>query len=130
MFYYTKTYLRFQPTSDRAMYLSLMINVSVSLFASACLIRQIDEVNHKTILDLTFKQLVACLGYLWLCTTHTLYMSFAPAFKHLCITNGSLQRDLHLKVQHLICDLHLMMLCIQGVSLSFSFVILHSNSLL
>ena len=35
--------------------------------------RQIDEVNHKTILRLTFKQLAACLGYSWLwkCTIHT-----------------------------------------------------------
>ena len=40
---------------------------TVSLFASASLIIQIQEVNHKTILDLSFKQLVANLGYLWPC---------------------------------------------------------------
>ena len=40
---------------------------TVSLFASACLILQLHEVNHKTILDLPFKQLVASLGYLWPC---------------------------------------------------------------
>ena len=40
---------------------------AVSLFASACLILQIHEINHKTILDLPFKQLVASLGYLWPC---------------------------------------------------------------
>ena len=51
----------------------------------------------------------------------------------LCITMVSVQRDHHSKVQRLQPDLrlevqHLMMLYICGVSLPFSFVILHSNS--
>ena len=46
-----------------------------------CLIMKIHEVNHKTILRLTFKQLTACIGYPWLCTIHKWHTWFSPAFE-------------------------------------------------
>ena len=75
---------------------------------------------------------MVCLGYTCQYTIHKLYTRFAPAFKDSCTTNVSLQRDLLSKVQRLQRDLHmevqyLMMLCIPGVSLVFSFVILRLN---
>ena len=113
---------------------------TVSLFASACLILQIHEVNHQTILNLPFKQLVASFGYLCLCkirlkfNLNFKYRSFIGKYlrfslctrdlllhiKHSCMTKVSLQRDLHSKVRHLQCDLrlqvqHLMLLYLSNV---------------
>ena len=62
------------PTNFRYNSIRVMMIQSLSfLFTSICLIIQIHELNHKTILGLTFKHLVACLGYLWPSTIYTLY---------------------------------------------------------
>ena len=89
----------------------------------------------KTILGVTFKQLVGCIGYPWPCTIHKLYTWFAPSFETSVHHKISVQRDLRSKVQHMQRNLHLevqhlMMLCTRGVNLLFPFVISSSNSLL
>ena len=87
---------------------------------------QIHEVNHITILDLTFKQLVTSLGYLWPCTIRILHMCTCDMFlhlKHWCTIKVSLQRNLSSKAQHLQRDLHLevqhLMICCASVVLAY-----------
>ena len=135
MFYYTKTYLWFQPPSDRAVCLSVMIKC-LSFFVCKCLFNQRGQpLNYS---GLNF-QTAGCMYWIFVAmyNSRIVHVIFAHAFKHSCSTKvckkkalglrskvQHLQRDLHLKVQHL------MMLCIRGVGLLFLFVILRSNSLL
>ena len=64
--------------------------------------------------------------------SHIVHVICSCILKHSCITKVSLERDLHWKVQHLQHDFclevkNLIMFCIRGVCLLFSFVILHLN---
>ena len=76
------------------------------------LIRQMDQVNYKTILDLTFKQLwlhvLDICGYLQLTyCTRDLFPHLNLILILIYITEVSLQCALRSKIQHLQRDLHL-----------------------
>ena len=112
--------------------LLIMINLSVSLFAIACLIMQIHKISHKTILGLTANKWLHVFGICGHIQFAHCTLNLLLYLKHLFITKVSLERDLRWKVQHLQHDLclevkNLIMLCIRGVCLLFSFVILHLN---